>query len=101
MWAKDQFSNLVLEMAQGIKTLSFWYSMQELIHNVCIVVWLGSTDDQIIISKRHGPLFHLLLSTMEKYEPNIESSPETTTQISTESTADFFESDGKNDFHLK
>ena len=75
--------------------------MQELIHNVCIVVWLGSTDDQIIISKRHGPLFHLLLSTMEKYEPNIESSPETTTQISTESTADLFESDGKNDFHLK
>ena len=75
--------------------------MQELIYNVCNVVWLGSTDDQIMISKRHGPLFHLLLSTVEKYEPDIELSPEITTQISTESTANFFESDGKNDFHLK
>ena len=63
-------------------------------------MWLGSTDDQIMISKRHGPIFPLLLSTMEKYEPDIELSPETTTQISTDSTADFFDSDGKNDFHL-
>ena len=61
-------------------------------------MWLGSNDEQFIISKRHGPLFHLLLSTMDKYEPDIELSPETTTPTSTDSTADFFDSDGKTDF---
>ena len=75
-------------------------NVQELIYNVFNVVWLGSTDDQIMITKRHGPLFHLLLSTMEKYEPDIELSSETTTQISTDSTANFLNSDGKNDFHF-
>ena len=46
----------------------------------------------MLISKRHGPLFRLLLSNVEKYEPK--SSPEPTTQISTEST-DTFEAKGK------